>query len=266
MQLQTAMRPGKRHDSPRHFESLNGSAYFVFPVDGVSQAVVPAVMRTKSVVRTCRRKLYIIPTVHWIAKRQLLPHERSFPASRKPTAGSVWVQCGVGPDETAVGYRHNEVSTTRRLQRGDLALLELGVVVDGFWADRSRVRAAGTPTDEPHRIFQTVYRAQQAAIGEIRPGAKACQVDEAARTLIHDAGYGDRFPHITGHGLGFRYHESTPILSPTSSEVLEEGMLTSTYRWLPPHGHRYRWIIRWNRPLLIPDNLSWNGKGELLFA
>jgi Xaa-Pro dipeptidase len=52
-------------------------------------------------------------------------------------------------------------------------------------------------------------------------------VDAAARNVIEAAGYGPDFPHITGHGLGFGYHESGPILGPNSEDVLEEGMLTS---------------------------------------
>ena len=52
-------------------------------------------------------------------------------------------------------------------------------------------------------------------------------MDEAARAVIGEAGYADAFPHLTGHGLGFRYHESTPKLAPGASEPLEEGMLTS---------------------------------------
>jgi Xaa-Pro dipeptidase len=152
-----------------------------------------------------------------------------------------FAQVAVGPDETAVGYRPNEVSTTRRLESGDVALLELGVVVDGFWADRTRVRAAGKPTAEQLKIFDVVRAAQEAAVKEIRPGVPAGQVDEAARRVIRDAGYSDSFPHVTGHGLGFRYHESSPTLSPVSSETLEEGMLTSVepgiYR-KPPGGFR----------------------------
>ena len=61
----------------------------------------------------------------------------------------------------------------------------------------------------------------------IKPGARARDVDRAARSVIEDAGYGPAFPHITGHGLGFGYHESSPILGPHSEDVLEEGMLTS---------------------------------------
>jgi Xaa-Pro dipeptidase len=152
-----------------------------------------------------------------------------------------FAQVAVGPEETAVGYRPNEISTLRPMKSGDVALLELGVVVDGYWADRTRVRVAGTPTDEQIKIFDTVRRAQEAAVAAIRPGVSGAQVDEAARSEIRDAGYAADFPHVTGHGLGFRYHESSPILAPNSATILEEGNLTSVepgiYR-LPAGGFR----------------------------
>jgi Xaa-Pro dipeptidase len=138
-----------------------------------------------------------------------------------------YAQVAVGPDESAVGYRPNEISTTHRLQDGEVALLELGVVVDGYWADRTRVKVAGGPREEQVRIFETVKQAQQAAVAALRPGVRAADVDEAARSVIRNAGYEASFPHITGHGLGFGYHESSPILAPGSTDVLEENMLTS---------------------------------------
>ncbi|MFZ0523786.1 MAG: Xaa-Pro peptidase family protein [Candidatus Acidiferrales bacterium] len=138
-----------------------------------------------------------------------------------------FAQVAVGPDETAVGYRPNEVSTLLRMKAGDVALLELGLVVDGYWADRTRVRVAGQPTDEQFTIFQAVRKAQEAATAAIKPGVAAAHVDEAARSVIREAGYAEYFPHVTGHGLGFRYHESSPILAPQSAAVLEQGNLTS---------------------------------------
>ena len=138
-----------------------------------------------------------------------------------------FAQVAVGPQETAVGYRPNEVSTLLRMKAGDVALLELGLVVDGYWADRTRVRVAGQPTDEQFKIFETVRKAQEAATGAIKPGVSGAYVDEAARSVIREAGYAEYFPHVTGHGLGFRYHESSPILAPQSAAELEEGNLTS---------------------------------------
>ena len=133
----------------------------------------------------------------------------------------------LGPDETSLGYRPNVVTTQRRLQDGEIALLELGLVADGYWSDRTRVRVAGTPSDEQMKIYAIVLRAQEAAIAALRPEITAGDVDEAARSIIRDAGYERYFPHITGHGLGFGYHETSPILGPGSTEVLRAGMLTS---------------------------------------
>lgn len=138
-----------------------------------------------------------------------------------------YAQVATGPDECAIGYRPNEVSTQRRLASGDIALLELGVVADGYWADRTRVRVAGKPTEEQLKVFDTVRRAQAAGAAAIRPGISGAEVDEAARSIIRGAGYANSFPHITGHGLGFGYHESLPKLAPGATDALEEGMVTS---------------------------------------
>jgi Xaa-Pro dipeptidase len=138
-----------------------------------------------------------------------------------------YAQVATGPDETAVAYRMSEISTTRRIRNGDVAMLELGVVADGYWADRTRVRIAGQASDEQLKVFETLRQAQEAACSAIRPGITGTEVDETARAIIREAGYADYFPHITGHGLGFGYHESAPKLAPGSSDILEEGMLTS---------------------------------------
>lgn len=138
-----------------------------------------------------------------------------------------YAQVTVSSEETSLGYRPNVISTTRRLQRGDIALLELGLVADGYWADRTRARVAGTPSELQQAYFDTVVRAQEAAIAAIKPGIAASGVDLAARSVIQSEGYADFFPHITGHGLGFGYHESAPILGPKSQDILEAGMLTS---------------------------------------
>lgn len=138
-----------------------------------------------------------------------------------------FAQIASGAKESAIGYRPNEVSTIRALQDGDVALLELGVVVDGYWADRTRVRVAGKPSAERSRIFEVVRAAQESAIAAIRPRVRCADVDAAARNVIRQAGYEACFPHITGHGLGFRYHESRGLLAPSSAGILEEGMLVT---------------------------------------
>jgi len=137
-----------------------------------------------------------------------------------------FAQVSTGADETVIAYRPMVISTSRRMQAGDLAVLELAVVADGFWCDRTRVRVAGAPTDQQCKVFQTVRKAQEAAIATIRPSVKTGEVDKAARQILRDAGYDNTaFLHVTGHGLGFRYHEPIPLICPGGETLLEDGML-----------------------------------------
>jgi Xaa-Pro aminopeptidase len=137
-----------------------------------------------------------------------------------------FAQVAAGP-ESARGWRPAEVTTARRLEEGEVALLELAVVADGFWCDRTRARVAGQPGAEQREVHELVRRAQGAAIAAVRPGAEAAAVDEAARRIIRQAGRDAQFMHITGHGLGYRYHEYAPLLAPGSRDILRAGMIHS---------------------------------------
>jgi Xaa-Pro aminopeptidase len=86
---------------------------------------------------------------------------------------------------------------------------------------------AGQPTAEQREVHELVRRAQGAAIAAVRPGAEAAAVDEAARRIIRQAGRDAQFMHITGHGLGYRYHEYAPLLAPGSRDILRAGMIHS---------------------------------------
>ena len=138
-----------------------------------------------------------------------------------------FAQVSTGAAETSLAYRPMVISTSRAMQDGDLAVLELAVVADGFWADRTRTRVAGNPTERQRGAFAAVRAAQHAAISRIQPGVTAGEVDEAARAVIRAAGYDREFLHVTGHGTGFRYHEPVPFICPGGQTVLEEGMVHS---------------------------------------
>ena len=101
------------------------------------------------------------------------------------------------------------------------------MVADGYYADLTRMRAAGRISAEAQEAYRAVREAQQAAVQAVRPGVAWAEVDAAARGTLRRHGYGDAFVHHTGHGLGFRYHEAIPFLHPEARGVLEEGMVTS---------------------------------------
>ncbi len=129
-----------------------------------------------------------------------------------------------GP-RTAAAWGPAYLATQRRVETGELVLLELATVADGYWSDVTRVRVAGSPTGRQRAVRAAVDAAVRAATAAARPGVEGAAVDAAARTSLAEAGLDTSFPHHTGHGVGFRYHEPIPWLHPRSPDVLEEGMV-----------------------------------------
>lgn len=114
--------------------------------------------------------------------------------------------------------------TSRVLAAGDFVLLDFGAAFDGYKADTARMAVIGEPSSRHHEIHNLVLRAHDAAIEAVRPGATTGDVDAAARNVIEAGGYGDRFFHRVGHGLGLEGHED-PSLDPGSQTILEAGMV-----------------------------------------
>jgi Xaa-Pro aminopeptidase len=112
----------------------------------------------------------------------------------------------------------------RRLAPGDLVLFDFGAAFEGYKADTTRMAVVGEAGSRHAEIHRVVLEAHDAAIAAVRPGATTGEVDAAARRVIEAAGYGDRFFHRTGHGLGLEAHEA-PNLDPGSDVVLEPGMV-----------------------------------------
>jgi Xaa-Pro dipeptidase len=112
----------------------------------------------------------------------------------------------------------------RKIEQGDFILFDLGVVYNGYCSDITRTVAFGEPTAAKREIYETVKKAEQAAVDLVRPGVKAKEIDEAARNIIDDAGFGEYFTHRIGHGLGISVHEY-PSITGTNEMELEEGMV-----------------------------------------
>jgi Xaa-Pro dipeptidase len=97
--------------------------------------------------------------------------------------------------------------TERRIQPGDLLLIDYGASYQGYVSDITRTFAIGEVQDEFARIHAIVQQANQAGRQAVQPEVTAEQVDAAARSVIDQAGYGQYFFHRTGHGLGMEAHE-----------------------------------------------------------
>lgn len=118
------------------------------------------------------------------------------------------------------------VASQKALKDGELVLLDMGAIVEGYCSDITRTFAVGEVSQEQKRVFQVAWKAQQAAIGAVRPGVHAFEVDAAAREIVEAEGLGVYFPHLTGHGVGVSVHEA-PILDKGVDTVLQPGMVVT---------------------------------------
>ncbi len=116
----------------------------------------------------------------------------------------------------------HHTTSERRLQFGDLVVLDGGATVGGYVSDITRTVALGEPGPDARRMYDVVLAANQAGIVAIQPGASGAEVDAAARQVIEAAGYGQYFLHRTGHGIGIEIHEP-PYLYAASTTPLPVG-------------------------------------------
>ncbi len=135
-------------------------------------------------------------------------------------------EVGAGPIGSAKGTLLVP-SSTREIREGDLVMVELATTVDGYFSDLTYNAVAGEPNDRQREVYNTVLEAQQAAADQMRPGAQWQDPDRAAREVLDEAGLLEHFPHITGHAVGYRYHEFIPVLVDGMERALEVGMVSS---------------------------------------
>jgi D-alanyl-D-alanine dipeptidase len=129
---------------------------------------------------------------------------------------------GSGPNGASPHHEAGE----RAIERHDAVVLDFGGRAGGYCSDITRTVFVGEPDDEQRRVYDVVREAQQAAFEAVRPGVAAQDVDRAARAVIVEAGFGDRFVHRTGHGIGLEVHEP-PYIVEGDETSLESGMTFS---------------------------------------
>ncbi|HEV8192070.1 MAG TPA: Xaa-Pro peptidase family protein [Ktedonobacterales bacterium] len=113
------------------------------------------------------------------------------------------------------------VPTDREVQPGEPLLIDFGCRVDGYCSDITRTICIGEPDPKLVEIYGIVYAAQEAALAKLQAGARRGRdVDAVAREVIANAGYGDKFIHSLGHGVGLAVHEM-PVLSRLRSNTPE---------------------------------------------
>ncbi len=107
----------------------------------------------------------------------------------------------------------------RTFRPGDLVVIDMGGVVDGYASDMTRTVAVGEPDEAARRAYAVVLDAQEQAVAAVQAGASGQAVDAVARGVIEEAGLGEYFTHSLGHGVGLQVHE-WPRLSHRADDTL----------------------------------------------
>ncbi|MET9534783.1 aminopeptidase P family protein [Streptomyces sp. NPDC006649] len=129
---------------------------------------------------------------------------------------------GSGPN----GANPHHEAGERVIGTGDMVVLDFGGLKDGYGSDTSRTVHVGAPGAEEQRVHDIVRAAQDAGCRAVRPGIACQEIDRVARAVITDAGYGERFIHRTGHGIGVTTHEP-PYMIEGEEQPLVPGMCFS---------------------------------------
>ena len=114
----------------------------------------------------------------------------------------------------------------RVIATGDSVVVDFGGKVGGYCSDTTRTFHVGEPSAEYAEVYEVVRLAQQAGVDSAQPGVPCEAVDNAARRIVNDAGYGEFFMHRVGHGIGLDGHED-PYLVSGNGAMLEPGMTFS---------------------------------------
>lgn len=127
-----------------------------------------------------------------------------------------------GPNSSMPHYKPSNA----KLKKGVPVLIDIGVNLNHYHSDMTRVPFFGAPSKKMEKIYHVVWEAQEAALAFCKPGTTLKELDSIAREVISSHNFGKYFIHNLGHGIGLEIHEH-PFIRGNSKETLEEGMLVT---------------------------------------
>ena len=118
------------------------------------------------------------------------------------------------------------VPSDKPVQDGEFVLMDFGAVYNGYHSDMTRTVCVGEPSEEMRKVYNIVLEAQNAAINAAHGGMTGTDLDNIARSVIEDAGYGEYFGHSLGHGVGLEIHERPNAATSYINELNTGAVIT----------------------------------------
>ncbi|MEM2193145.1 MAG: Xaa-Pro peptidase family protein [Candidatus Methanomethylicia archaeon] len=130
------------------------------------------------------------------------------------------------------GYRSNCLhgwASRKRIERGELILIDVGPVYMGYSSDMARTFVLGPQTENQRKLIELYIRARREAINVVKPGVMVSELDNSANRVVSEAGYGEYYVRGISHGVGLAFEETPfPTIFPEDSIIeLRENMTIS---------------------------------------
>lgn len=158
--------------------------------------------------------------------------------------------------DTIVGFgehtaRPHHHPTDRRLRSGDIVQIDMGVKVNGYCSDFSRVYFIGEPTPEQARAYRALMKAKKEAENSIEPGILNRNLDTNARETLQSFDLDTVFPHALGHGVGLEIHEGVSL----SRRAPKMKLLKNEVITIEPGVYfKGKWGMRVEDTILVTEN------------
>ena len=163
----------------------------------------------------------ILKTIRPGVKESEVAAELEYAARRAGAEGMSFPTIIAGGERSSLPHgRASEAA----IPRSGFVVCDFGVILSGYCSDMTRTVYVGRPTSEARRVYESVRRAQEAAIEAVQPGVTVGEVDQTARKLLKKNNLDRYFTHSTGHGVGLEIHEP-PRVAAGQAEVLRPGMV-----------------------------------------
>jgi Xaa-Pro aminopeptidase len=122
-------------------------------------------------------------------------------------------------------WSHHAYSTGRMVMQGDMVIVELGSISDGYWCDLTRCAPAGKASGKMKDTLKILLEAQKSGLSAAKIGRPVSEVNNACHDFLRSKGFDETYyKHACGHGTGFNYHEGPPV-HPACQQLMEEGMV-----------------------------------------